>query len=341
MKNWSLFHTKTDCVNVSDYSIKQELTDLFCMEIVSVNISANIFFFWSNSYKVGTLLFDSKKEAKVGFNLFRIRKCIRDYSNDEMLRLVVFLAVEYLDTINKANILKPDSYLEGLSFLDSITLQESRRIDFFIPFLSDCKIRYFRYSAIDIYCITNAISRVVQEHSSKANNKGSSFTELFGKELTFLSVFPEICYNKSEIPMYELICAVSSVQHIIKKQPSLALETPVLSELVHKDGTLISIKEMIEICGNENNPFYCGIAIRLIALIKSNITCAFEEKEIDYLASIAAKYRKECAHLTVLNSSVNSWLYLDSLFASRSIIKELDKIFGNHDIPSFSNVHPM
>lgn len=268
---------------MSSFHLKQQFISLLSSEFEKCRFDIVIGFESSFRKRICTLKFGDGKRVEVCVNLDYVKKSVNAVGCSMMIKVcycALFVA-EYIKQIERAKNSVPQSYFEGLVFLNAIDVcKEKRAVSIHSPLSHWNKNPKSTYCVrpIEISSAMNALNKLRIHSPSWLNEQDKAVIREFSDSLLLYSGLPEIAYIYASVPVYALVDSFKRLADTIAKDPEVVKEFPIFTLAPFDQIEQLTVSSLFLSCVQSNNDFLIGVAIRLIAFL--HLPC---NSEIDHI----------------------------------------------------------
>ena len=285
-----------DNKNLTNYR-KEFFDDLLLNELSNYNYKFVINYEWMKSYKEFSYSILDGALVKLSININVDNKrlvCDCDYDIDLALSLRGYFVLAYFRCIENAGCMMPQSYCQGLAYLDVINgISKGKRVLVYSCIAKknvDCKV-------IDVCCMINAFTRLVAEYKNMMTSREIEECESIISKLTTFTMMPEIEYINGKM-LYSYLYEIIELKKGMDNGNVDCGSYPVLGFLSRENFDEVSIEELSKKADLEENPFWRGLILRLGAHFNCEIelnNCIvdeinrFRKNSVEYAKCIKGK----------------------------------------------------
>lgn len=265
-------HNQNRKRSMSTFELKQQFISLLANELENCCFDIVLGFESSFRNRICTLKFVNRKQVAVSINLGYVKKsiCVDGCSLMFKVYYCSLYVAEYIKQIERARCSVPQSYFEGLVFLNGIDVCKSEKlVSVYSPIFHWEKKPKHSYCLrpLEIRSAINALNKIRLFASSWLNQQEKLVANTFCDSFLLYAGLPEVSYNHSRVPVYALMDAFKRLANLIAEEPLLNQEFPILTLAPFEEIEQISVNDLFLHCIQSNNTFLIGVAIRLIAFL--------------------------------------------------------------------------
>nr|WP_143259743.1 hypothetical protein [Anaerofilum sp. An201] len=333
--------------NMSSFKLKQYFTSILSTEFA--NCGFNIILGFESSFKtrICTLYFTNSKQIDICVNLGYVKKSIDTIGSSFLFKVyycAIFIA-EYIKQIERAKKSVPQSYFEGLTFLNAIEVcRSNKKVSVYSPLShwNEKPKRTYCIRPIEISSAINSLNKIRLLTPTKLNAQDIETIRTFCHSLLLYAGLPEVAYVHSNIPVYSMSDSLQRLADIILREPAVVDEFPILAMAPFERIKQLTIGDMFLFCVQSDSKFLMGIAIRLIAFLHMSQDMGLDDSiyrklvhEINSYVDYSISY---CNGL----SKLDRCLIKDNLFAIKTAIKSINNYLNICGTGvNAGNIHPI
>lgn len=315
---------------MSTFELKQQFIGLLAGEFENCSFDIVLGFESSFRNRICTLKFVNCKQVEVCVNLGYVKKsvCVDGCSLMFKVFFCASYVAEYIKQIERAGYSVPQSYFEGLAFLNAIEVYKSEKlVSVYSPILhwETKPKRSYCLRPLEVSCAINSLNKIKLLASSWMNQQEKLVVNTFCNSLLLYAGLPEVSYNHSRVPVYALIDAFKKLADLIVKEPLLSQEFPILTLAPFEQIQQMSVNDLLLHCIQSNNEFLMGVAIRLIAFLHPSQNIAFADDIHNKLADTINQYIDYSLSYCYEFSKSGRCLKTDNLYAIKAAAKSIDE----------------
>ncbi len=322
-------HNQNRKNNMSTFELKQQFIGLLASEFENCSFDIVLGFESSLKNRICTLKFVDYKQVEVCVNLGYVKKsvCVDGSSLMFKLYFCASYVAEYIKQIERARCSVPQSYFEGLAFLNAIDVCKSEKVvSVYSPLFHWEKKpkRSYCLRPLEISSAINALNKIKLLASSELNQQEKLVVNTFCDSLLLYAGLPEVSYNHSRVPVYALIDAFKKLADFIAKEPSLNQEFPILALAPFGQIEQMSVNDLLLHCIQSDNEFLMGVSIRLIAFLHPSQNIEFTDDTHNKLVDMMNQYIDYSLSYCYELSKSGRCLKKDNLYAIKTAVKSIN-----------------
>ena len=323
-------HNQNRKNSTSTFELKQQFIGLLATEFENCSFDIILGFESSFRNRICTLKFVDYKQVEVSINLGYVKKsvCVDGCSLMFKVYFCALYVAEYIKQIERARCNVPQSYFEGLAFLNAIDVCKSEKlVSVYSPILHWEKKpkRSYCLRPLEISSAINSLNKIKLLASSWLNQQEKLVVNTFCDSLLLYAGLPEVSYNHSRVPVYALIDAFEKLTDLIAKEPLLNREFPILTLAPFEQIAHMSVNDLLLHCIQSNNEFLKGVSIRLIAFLHPSQNIAFTDDTHNKLADTINQYIDYSLSYCYEFSKSGRCLKKDNLYAIKKAAKSINE----------------
>jgi len=258
--------------HISTFELKQQFIGLLARELEKNGFDIVLGFESSAKSRICTLKFADSKRIDVCANLGYVKNsvCVDGSSQMFKVRYCAWFVAEYIKQIARAKNSIPQSYFEGLAFLNAIEVYKSEKtVDVYSPLSHWDKKpkRSYCLRPLEISSAINALNKIRLFASLELNEQERLAVKTFCDSLLLYAGLPEVSYIHAKVPVYALVDSFKSLANLITKEPELVQEFLILTLAPFEQIRKLTVNDLFLHCIQSDNEFLTGVAIRLIAFL--------------------------------------------------------------------------
>lgn len=319
----------------SSFHLKQQFISLLSSELKNSGFDVVLDFESSFRSRICTLRFGNDRKVEVCVNLDYVKKSVNAAGCSMIFKVsycALFIA-EYIKQIGYARSGVPQSYFEGLVFLNAIEIcKEKKTAGIYSPLFRWDKPPKSGYCVrpIEISSAINALNRVRMIAPSRLSKQDKAAIRSFGDSLLLYSGLPEIAYVHASIPVYALVDSLKRQANIIVKDPEAVQEFPILALAPFAQIKQLTAGDLFLSCIRSDNSFLIGAAIRLIAFLHLPYDLGIDDIHLEKLVSAMNAYIDYSIVYYNELSKCGGRLMNDNLFAISDVVKSINGYLSMH-----------
>lgn len=315
--------------SLSTFDLKQQFIGLLASEFENCGFDIVLGFESSSKSRICTLKFVDSKRVEVCANLGYVEKSVYVDGSSQMFKVrycALFIA-EYIKQIERAKNSIPQSYFEGLAFLNAIEVHKSEKtVGVYSPlFHWDKKPkRSYCLRPLEISSAINALNKIRLFASLELNEQEQLAVKTFCNSLLLYAGLPEVSYVHTRVPAYTLVDSFKRLANLIAKEPELAQEFPVLALAPFEQIMQLTVNDLLLHCIQSDNEFLTGVSIRLIAFLHPAQNIQLADGVRRKLADAMNQYIDYSITYCNELSKPGRCLLNDNLFAVKAAVKSIN-----------------
>ena len=316
--------------SMSTFDLKQQFVGLLASKFENCGFDIVLGFESSFKSRICTLKFDDCKKVEVCVNLGYVKKsvCVDDSSLMFKVYYCASFVAEYIKQIERAKNCVPQSYFEGLAFLNAIEVCKSEKIVSVFSPLShwDKKPkRSYCLRPLEISSAINALNKIRLFASSGLNKQEKLLVNTFCDSFLLYAGLPEVSYSHARVPVYALVDSFKKLADLITQKPTLAQEFPILALAPFEQIKQLTVHDLFLYCVHSDNEFLTGVSIRLIAFLNPSLNIEFTDSVHKKLLDTMNQYIDYSLSYCYELSKSGRCLKKDNLYAIKSAIKSINR----------------
>lgn len=331
--------------SLSTFDLKQQFIGLLASEFENCGFDIVLGFESSFNGRICTLKFIDDKRIEVYANLGYVKKsvCVDGCSQMFKVHYCTLFIAEYIKHIERAKNNIPQSYFDGLAFLNAIEVYKSEKtVSVYSPLSHwDRKPKHsFNMRPLEISCAINALNRIRLSVSLELSKQEQFAVKHFCDSLLLYASLPEISYVHTRIPAYTLADSLKRLANLISKEPELVQEFPVLALARFEHIMQLTVNDLFLHCIQSDNEFLTGVSIRIIAFLHPSHNIQFTDDVRRKLTDVLNEYIDYGITYCKELSKPGRCLLNDNLFAVKTAVKSINDyltIYGTGVIAG--NIH--
>lgn len=334
-----------DKQNISTYYLKQQFINLLSSELEGCSFDITLGFESSMRDRVGTLKFIDNKKLEVCVNIGFVQKSVNSIGCSFTFKLhycALFVA-EYVKLIEQAKANMPQSYFEGLVYLNSIEVLKAKETQSICSPLSclDKKAkRSFCVRPIEISSAINTLNKLRILAIPLLNKQDIATVTSLCNDLLLYSGLPEIAYIHTNMPIYAMVHSFKKLGELLAKNPELINEFPILSLAPFDRIESLTTNDLFRTCIQSDNAFLIGVAIRLVAFLRLPYGLKIDNSYHKNLVDAMKLYIEYSVSYCIGSSQASKVLLKDNSFAIRCAVKNINDYLTLSGIgPTTGNIH--
>lgn len=315
---------------MSTFELKQQFISLLASEFKNCVFDIVLGFESSSKSRICTVKFIDNKKVELCANLGYVEKSVYGEGCTQMLKVYycIFFIAEYIKQIERAKTNIPQSYFEGLAFLNAIeTYKSQRMVDVYSPvsYWNKKPNRLYCLRPLEISCAINTLNRIRLFASFEANEQERLTLKSFCESLLLYAGLPEISYIHARVPVYTLFDSFKRLAKFINNEPELVQEFPVLTLAPFERIMQLTVNDLLLCCIQSDNEFLIGVSIRLIAFLRPSRNVQFTEGILRKLIDAMNQYIDYSITYCDELSESSRCLLSDNLFAVKMAVKSINE----------------
>lgn len=260
--------------------------------------------------------------------------CLDDllFSGDRAIEIVVrfraYFISNYIHCLETAGNSTPQSYFNGLVNLEAICGFNEKAIDSFSPL----SITRKSIRPIDIYCAIRALTRLQIDCNSWLPIDVKQYCETQINAFISYSQLPEIVYFGGK-PMYSLPIAMKTLHNDISSGTISLQKYSLFSDNGMCSFVNMPLNSFIETCDGSNNPFWTGVALRLIAFSGTKLN-GITFHNLRNINGNLVDFQNTCVRYSIECRESTDKLLVDNYDAIKRIAKCVERAFDGVDSKS-------
>ena len=321
-------HTINTQNRMSTFSIKQLFIRILANEFDNCGFDVVLGFESTYNNRICTLHIVGHKRLEVNVNLGYVKQSFFAKRFSELFKAhyCAFFVAEYIKQLERAKNVLPQSYFEGLAFLNAIEVYKAKTVVRVFSPLShwnEKPKRSYCLRPLEISSAINAINKLILFDSHKMDEKDKKSVRDLHNSLLLYASLPEISYVYECIPVYALVNSLKSLSNFASEDPAIDQEFPILSLFPFHRLDHLAVDDLFLHCLQSGNSFLVGIAIRLIAFLHQSdyrgVANHVREELINALSSYV-----DCGILYCNEVHKNERCFInDNLFAVKVAVKSI------------------
>lgn len=318
-----------DKQNISTYHLKQQFISLLSSELKGCSFDIVLGFESSMRDRVCTLKFLDNKKLEVCVNIGFVQKSVNSISCSFTFKLhycALFVA-EYIKLIEQAKANTPQSYFEGLVYLNSIEVLKTKETQSICSPLSclDKKAkRSFCVRPIEISSAINTLNKLRIFATPLLNKQDIATITSLCNGLLLYSGLPEIAYIHTNMPIYAIVHSFKKMGELLAKNPEITNEFPILNLAPFDQIESLTTNDLFRTCIQSNNAFLIGVAIRLVAFLRLPYGLEIDNSYHENLVDAMKIYIEYSVSYCIEASQASKGLLKDNSFAIRCAVKNIN-----------------
>lgn len=314
---------------ISTIDLKQQFAGLLTDEFENCGFNIILGFESSSKNRICILKFSGCKHVEVCINLGYVGKsvCIEGCSLILKVYYCAFFVAEYIKEIERAKGNIPQSYFEGLTFLNAIDVCKSERAVSVCSPLSHWNKKPERSSCIrplEVGCAINALNKIRLFALSELNKQERSSVSKLCDSLLLYAGLPEVAYNHAKVPVYALADSFRELADIIERKPTAVREFPILTLAPFDQIKQLTVNDLFLYCVQSDNEFLMGVAIRLIAVLYPSSDIKLSNDTQKKLVDAMNQYIDFSLYYFHELTQSGRCLKKDNLYAVKKVIKSIN-----------------
>lgn len=321
--------------HISGFSLKEYVSAALSGELKGCGFHILLGFEASARDRICTLRFLPDQRLDVCVNLSHLKKTVPHPHCSLLCRVyygVQYIAA-YIHLLERAGRLVPQSYLEGLSFLNAVEVYQSAKPVSITTPLYRWKKKPGRKSSIrpiEISCAVSALNRMRFFLRNQLSEKERILLEDLADKLLLYAGVPEIAYDCANVPVYALNNSVGKLAVFLEKNPGLAETFPVLRLMEFKRIGQLTTDDLLSRYVQSDNSFLLGIAIRMTAFSGVTPRSGPHTERQGTLISAMNRYIENSLTYYKELSQAEELLLKDNLYAVKETVKAINHYLYIH-----------
>lgn len=333
--------------NMSIFCLKQQFVGLLSNEFNHCGFNIVLGFESSFKKRICTLRFVEDYRVEVCVNLDYVKTSVNIVGCSLIfkVRYCALFVAEYIKQIERAKKNIPQSYFEGLVFLNAIDIYKAENtISIYSPLLHWDKKpkRTYCIRPIEISSAINALNKLSLFAQSVLNEQDKVAVKTFRNNLLLYSSLPEISYIHAHVPTYTIIDLLKRLTMLITKKPKVVQEFPILTLAPFEHIDQMTVNCLYLFCVQSNNKFLIGVALRLIIFLHLPYDTELDnnsQKKIMDAMKLYIDY--SITYCSELSNSGRCFIN-DNLLAVKLAVKIINDYLTMHGVGvSAGNIHPI
>lgn len=323
--NHNLKNQKDMCT----FELKRQFIGLLASEFRNCGFNVVLGFESSFKSRICMLKFADVKRIEVYVNLGYVKNSVYVDGISQMFKVrycALFIA-EYIKQIERAKDCIPQSYFEGLVFLNAVEVYKSKKtVGVYSPLSHWDKKpqRSYCLRPIEISSAINALNKTRMFASLELNEQEQLVVKTFCDSLLLYAGLPEVSYVRASVPVYALIDSFKGVADLITKEPKLVQVFPVLTLAPFDQIRKLTVNDLFLHCIQSDNEFLMGISIRLIAFLHPPQNNEVTDGDLKKLTDAMNQYIEYSITYCNELSKPDRCLLNDNLFAVKAVVKSIN-----------------
>lgn len=311
------------------FHLKQQFISMLSSEFEKCRFDIVLGFESSIRKRICTLKFGEGKQVEICINLDYVKKSVNAVGCSMVLKVcycALFVA-EYIKQIERTKNSIPQSYFEGLVFLNAIEVcKKNKKVSVYSPLAHWNKNPKNTYCVrpIEISSAINALNKLRIFTPSGLNEQDKVAIKAFSDSLLLYSGLPEIAYIYASVPMYALVDSFKRLADIIAKDPEAVQEFPILTLAPFEQIKQLTVSSLFMSCVQSNNVFLIGVAIRLIAFLHLPYSTDMDNINLKKLVNAMNSYIDYSTIYYNELSKCGRFLMNDNLYAIKVAAKSIN-----------------
>lgn len=333
--------------NMSSFELKQHFTSILSNEFTKCGFKIILGFEVSFKKRICTLYFTNSKQIDICVNLGYVKKSIDTIGSSLMFKVyycAIFIA-EYVKQIERAKKFAPQSYFEGLTFLNAIdTCRSNKKVSVYSPLShwNEKPKRTYCIRPLEISSAINSLNKIRLLTPTKLNEQDIETIRTFCHSLLLYAGLPEVTYVHSNIPLYSVSDSLQRLANLILKEPAVVDEFPIFAIAPFERINQLTVGDMFLFCVQSDSKFLMGIAIRLIAFLKMSQDMGLDDSDYRRLVHEINSYVDYSISYCNGLSKLDRCLIKDNLFAIKTAVKSINNYLNICGTGvNAGNIHPV
>ena len=315
--------------NMSIFELKQYFTRILSAEFASSEFNIVLGFEARFKNRICTLHFTNSKQIEICVNLGYVKKSVDTIGSSWMFKVcycALFIAA-YIKQTERARKNVPQSYFEGLTFLNAIEVCKfPKTVSVYSP-LSHWNEKPKRTDCVrplEISSAINALNKIRLLMPTQLNEQDIEAIRTFSHSLLLYAGLPEVAYVHSKIPVYSMSDSLQRLADLIQREPKVVDEFPILAIAPFGQLKQLTVGDMFLFCVQSDSKFLMGIAIRLIAFFHLPQDMELDDGVYRKLAHEMNLYIDYSISYCNGLSKLGRCLIKDNLFAIETAVKSIN-----------------
>lgn len=249
------------------------------------------------------------------------------FSDDRGIELVVryraYFISNYIRCLEAVWNTNPQSYFNGLVDIEAINALHEKKVESYSPLSKS----WIELRPIDIHCAIRALTRLLFECGNWIPCDVKQYCETQIDSFIVYSQLPEIEYHE-RTPMYSLQVALKTLHNNL-----LTGKIRLQQYSIFSDNNMCVFEDMlldgfIGTCSKSGNPFWAGVAIRLIAFSGIQLDSSFSDSK-GFLSNYVMDFQQSCIRYSKEYRGYSSRLTTDNFEAIKRIAQCVERTVHN------------
>lgn len=333
--------------NMSSFELKQYFTSILSNEFTNCGFKIILGFEVTFKKRICTLYFTNSKQIDICVNLGYVKKSIDTIGSSLMFKVyycAIFIA-EYVKQIERAKKIVPQSYFEGLTFLNAIeACRSNKKVSVYSPLShwNEKPKRTYCIRPLEISSAINSLNKIRLLTPTKLNEQDIETIRTFCHSLLLYAGLPEVTYVHSNIPVYSVSDSLQRLADLILKEPAVVDKFPILAIAPFERINQLTVGDMFLFCVQSDSKFLMGIAIRLIAFLQMSQDMGLDDSVYRRLVHEMNLYVYYSISYCNGLSKLDRCLIKDNLFAIKTAVKSINNYLNICGTGvNVGNIHPI
>ena len=327
---------------ISVYKLKQLIGGMLESELRDCGFHVFLRFASDRKNRVCTLKFPSPGKVEVCFDLGSVSQSIDAVECSRQLKIrycAVFVA-EYIKQIERAGKCLPQSYFEGLSFLNAVEVCCSEKaVGVYSPLFRWKRRpgRSQRIRPLEISSAEKALNRILSSEWSVPERQA---VEALRRDFRLYASLPEISYVHVNAPVYALADSLKKLADLVPKDPELARRFPVLTLLPFDRIRELTVNDLFMHCIRSDDEFPIGVAVRCIAFLHLQPDIAADDSAYERISHAMQRYIDRSLAYCAAPAKDGKCFMTENLFAVKIAAQSINNsLSGNADLAGTGTIH--
>lgn len=315
--------------NMSIFELKHHFTSILSTEFTNCGFNIILGFEARFKNRICTLYFTNDKQIDICVNIGYVKKSIDTIGSSLMFKVyycALFIA-EYIKQIERAKKNVPQSYFEGLTFLNAIEVCRSpKTVSVYSPLShwNEKPKRTYCIRPLEVSSAINSLNKIRLLMPTKLNTQDIEGIRTFCHSLLLYAGLPEVAYVHSNIPVYSMSNSLQKLADLVLKKPEVIDEFPILAIAPFERLKQLTVGDMFLFCVQSDSKFLMGIAIRLIAFFHLSQDMGLDDSIYRKLVHEMNSYIDYSISYCNELSKLDRCLIKDNLFAIQTAVKSIN-----------------
>lgn len=314
----------------TSFLLKQQLATLLSNECRPLGFHILLRFTSNFQKQTCTVKFEGHNRLSIFLNLASLKGGFSSPRCSWRFRVAytaLFVAA-YIDQLEQARNRIPQTYWEGLAFLDAILdATGNHPVKLYSP-LSLWNAKPNRTFTIRPIEVRNAIQSLTKLRESPPPGLTETDAVAIRTALDALSSYaqvPEIAYLRGSVPVYVLMHSFRDLADRIQADSGVVAKFPLLTLAPFEQTERLTVSSMLKSCTQRENDFLSGVAIRFAALFSQPTPPALDSASRENLVAAMNVYKeRSIAYVSQIPQAARC-LLTDNLLAVKKTVQAMNE----------------